>query len=1350
MNKLLFLFLFFVPYLLFAGIQVLNKTATSVVIEYRLEGLDQSVVTFEGNDYILFRITDGVIDRQPGKPALPAVQSELAIPRGATLRYSLSVMESETRSGVDVLPQSELFIRGKMRRVPRDPSVYQQASPFPSEIVSVGKPFNFRGVEVVEVRINPIRYYPQDHRVELNKRIRIAFQFQGGTPAAVPARLTRYERNILNATLINPRQAQTFLQPKSRRLRKLGVNYDFSTGRWFRIPITSEGIYAVTGSFLQSKGVNIGEIQLSGVHIYNYGGFALPYDVNEPRPSDLNEIAVRIDDKNGNGVMDANDRIVFYGKGVGGWKFNESVGVYNWDYYGHPVDKASTSQVLHRMMYPYDDTNYYLFTYNDQPGKRIQVIPSPQLPNPDLPSTFTDFYHFEEDHYNILASGTDWYWERMSGARESKTIAFSLPQNLANGKTKLLFRFKGGSGSFYGDNEPYQYFFKGVINDQVVFDTYPNAPLSSNNSTSKIVTKDELFAVKGGSNELKIDYTGNLDGCEAFLDYFEVILQRPFIAENNFLHFRKLIGNNVPVEYHVSGLGTGEHLVWDITDFANIIGIEPVQNGTDVVFQDVSQSLKPSEYYVFSDAAIKDITKIEEIENHPNLRDPSRKAEYLIITTDEFYDAAEFLEHLRETQVPNPLETERVRLSDVFLEFSSSVRDVTALRDFLKYAFENWSDTLKYVLLLGDGHYDYRRIQLTEFPNFVPPFEIFNKGEVDSREADNFYVDFGFDGYLNSIKPWVPMGRLPVNSLDEIETYKNKLLAYSTSFLIDPDKNEWQMHVTLVSDDQNGSAGSNKELSWHLKPTEEIDRNYIPKKFNRRKIYLHDYEQVAGGLGRWKPKATEDLVNQINRGTLLISYFGHGNPETWAHESVINRTRDLPKIHNVGRWPLWVAATCTWGKFDDATRLSMSEELLWLHDIGGISVLSASRPVFVYSNTVLAKNFYKHLFHIGQGNLPSRRLGDALFLAMQTSTNYQKYHLYGDPTMRLADPEYIVKVESVEPDTLKALSTVTITAVITDAQGNIRDNFNGYAVVHAFDAVDSMYTNISNINLHYVYPGGTIFKGLVSVTNGELHSKFIVPKSIKYKNDRTGRLSIYAWSEQTDAGGYVDTLLFNGSQEGGNDRNGPEIQVAFKDVPDFFDGDFVGSQPTLMLELNDESGINLTGEVGHRIELTIDETMNKDITDFFVYQTNSYQDGKLEYTLPAMSSGIHQLKISCWDNMNNYSETLVTFRTSVATELNIYDIVNFPNPFSQDTYFTFQLALPVGVSDAQVNISIYTVTGRKIQEIQGIAQMGFNKIYWDGRDWDGDLIANGVYLYKIVVDDGTTSVEKTDKLAVVR
>ena len=66
---------------------------------------------------------------------------------------------------------------------------------------------------------------------------------------------------------------------------------------------------------------------------------------------------------------------------------------------------------------------------------------------------------------------------------------------------------------------------------------------------------------------------------------------------------------------------------------------------------------------------------------------------------------------------------------------------------------------------------------------------------------------------------------------------------------------------------------------------------------------------------------------------------------------------------------------------------------------------------------------------------------------------------------------------------------------------------------------------------------------------------------------------------------------------------------------------------------------------------------------------------------------------------------------------------------------------------------MYTVTGRKIYEIRDTARQGFNKIPrdgWDGRDRDGDIIANGVYLYKVTVDDGSRKLEKIEKLAVVR
>lgn len=309
------------------------------------------------------------------------------------------------------------------------------------------------------------------------------------------------------------------------------------------------------------------------------------------------------------------------------------------------------------------------------------------------------------------------------------------------------------------------------------------------------------------------------------------------------------------------------------------------------------------------------------------------------------------------------------------------------------------------------------------------------------------------------------------------------------------------------------------------------------------------------------------------------------------------------------------------------------------------------------------------------------------------------------------------------------------------------------AVLQVFDAVDSMTVQTgTNSYLNYVYRGGTIFKGLVSVKQGNLTGKFIVPKSIKYKLSPTGRLSIYAWEESgADAIGFVDTLLFYGTETQVNDQTGPEIEVSFKDAPDFFNGDFVSSQPTLMLEIRDENGINLTGEVGHKIEIVIDDVLKKDITEYFVYEVDSYQRGKLEYTLPVLSSGTHTLKITCWDNLNNYSETEVTFRTSQEKELQIVNAVNYPNPFERETYFVFELNKPVVSAD--VTISVYTVTGRKIQELREVVHSeggSFYRIYWDGLDWDGDIIANGVYLYKIVVDDGENRVERIEKLAVVR
>jgi flagellar hook assembly protein FlgD len=68
-----------------------------------------------------------------------------------------------------------------------------------------------------------------------------------------------------------------------------------------------------------------------------------------------------------------------------------------------------------------------------------------------------------------------------------------------------------------------------------------------------------------------------------------------------------------------------------------------------------------------------------------------------------------------------------------------------------------------------------------------------------------------------------------------------------------------------------------------------------------------------------------------------------------------------------------------------------------------------------------------------------------------------------------------------------------------------------------------------------------------------------------------------------------------------------------------------------------------------------------------------------------------------------------------------------------------------------VKINVYTISGRLVKQIEekDINQK-FVKINWDGRDEDGDIIASGVYLYKMIVRKSGESMSVTQKLAVVR
>ncbi len=287
---------------------------------------------------------------------------------------------------------------------------------------------------------------------------------------------------------------------------------------------------------------------------------------------------------------------------------------------------------------------------------------------------------------------------------------------------------------------------------------------------------------------------------------------------------------------------------------------------------------------------------------------------------------------------------------------------------------------------------------------------------------------------------------------------------------------------------------------------------------------------------------------------------------------------------------------------------------------------------------------------------------------------------------------------------------------------------------------------------YYSQIGPRIFKGEVTVDGGLFTGNFIVPKSIRYFDRPVGRLTVFAWDENTrqDAIGFSDQLLFNGTTENLSDDAGPEIEIYFKDQEQFNSGDLVPASPVVIAEIKDENGVNLTGEIGHTIEIKIDGGQPINITAFFAYERDSYLGGKLSYNLENLSPGEHSLLIQAWDNLNNPTRQEIQFRIAQGAGLVLQDVVNYPNPFVGETNFTFQAqGLSAG---AEVRIKVYTITGRLIRNLEGLSrpQAGFNHYPWDARDDDGDILANGVYVYKVILKDGNQQREIIEKLVILR
>ncbi|HOV98019.1 MAG TPA: C25 family cysteine peptidase [Bacteroidota bacterium] len=321
---------------------------------------------------------------------------------------------------------------------------------------------------------------------------------------------------------------------------------------------------------------------------------------------------------------------------------------------------------------------------------------------------------------------------------------------------------------------------------------------------------------------------------------------------------------------------------------------------------------------------------------------------------------------------------------------------------------------------------------------------------------------------------------------------------------------------------------------------------------------------------------------------------------------------------------------------------------------------------------------------------------------------------------------------SVVGDSLLEGSTLTIQSDIYNVGYAPADSFYVTGKIissHGIRALDTVFvqslSNDSSINIHY----SLSTQGLRGANS------FII------EVDPNNNISELYRSNNT----YAQTFYV------GTDTIPPMFDITFNGRR-ILNGDYVLANPRIDISITDNSPMLITDPSNVLLMLDNRRVQLAAATQdsLFTSQTIS-EPARITYR-PSLPKGEHALEIRVKDVTGNWSDSIATkIVFQVETESRLLQVYNYPNPFGRTTYFTF--IITGRTMPEEVLIKIYTVAGRLIKTIrcnQSELQAGFNRVYWDGRDAEGDEIANGIYLYKILMKCENETVEATQKLAIVR
>lgn len=1113
-------------------------------------------------------------------------------------------------------------------------------------------------------------------------------------------------------------------------------------GDWYKVKISSDGIYKLSYSYLNDLGVNVGALNPSSFNVYGHPGGMLPVDNSQYLPGDPQKLAIDfIGDNDGN--FEEGEYFLFYGEGPHTWKFNES-----------------QSRFEHQKNY-FSSYSYFFIRTDDNDPKRISTLAQIDEPDPLVINSFDEFSFHEVNELNLIKSGRVFFGE-IFDANTDQEFVFATPDLVVDSPVLIrtavaAHKNSSGSSSFSisptGGNShsflvpsssgKYEYAEYRVDNHVYIPSTAPNY-------------------INIGLKYNKVDPT-NI----GYLDFLSVQYRRKLNYVNSTIIFRESenISSDEIAEFQVEG-NTSDLRAWEISDFMNSASIQTEIQNNKLTFIRPHDALY--KYVVFKNSETLSPTAAGTLANQ-DLHSVSN-VDMVIVVYPEFMSAAQELANFHEADNINSY---IVTQQSLFNEYSCGKKDPSALKHFLKMLYDNAStedEIPRYLLLLGDASYDMRPESNTDL---VLTYESFNSWDyIDSYLTDDY---FGLLDDDESDRPEdlvdIGIGRFTVTSLQQANDIINKIKYYKKSHTDNSNESiqdfnstpygDWRNLISFVADDED----SHIHLTHAEILSSKIETNYPV--FNIDKIYFDAYQQITTPGGERYPEVNKKIDERVEKGTLILNYIGHGGEVGWAHERVLD-VNTIVNWNNMNNMPLFMTATCEFSRFDDPGRTSAGEYCLLNPNGGAIALLSTTRLVFSSSNLSLAKKFYDYVF--ADMNNPDYCIGDVIMLTKRassvgSSTNHRNFSLLGDPALRLVYPQMNIETSSINDnihidevtviDTLNALSKVTFKGNM-DLQGGDPTGFTAtlFPTVYGKEREVSTLGNDGSPR-SYSIQNTVLFKGKSSVVDGAFSFEFVVPKDISFQYG-IGKVSYYMVKDNTniDGAGYSKSYMVGGANvDAPEDNTGPQIEL-YLNEESFVSGSVTNESPILISKIYDESGINTAGSgIGHDITIVIDGETDKTIVlnDFYKANLDTYTDGSLKYQMQKLDKGKHTMQLKAWDVYNNSSVKSIEFEVVKEVDLDITNVLNYPNPFTTYTEFWFEHNQAFATLD--VRIQIYTVSGRLVKTMHQTMQTdGYRSepIAWDGMDDFGDRLARGVYVYALRVSDreGKT-IEKFEKLVIL-